>query len=133
MTCGKREKMFATTLLIREKHTRKTPKLYSVFQANAKTNKNITPKMECKLSVRNRQLLMMLWFRTYPTSHMLSAMFGVSKSTYENFITKLTQILFANLKIYIKWPSLREWQNFRGNWEKSPMPAINVRYRRKFS
>ena len=49
---------------------------------------------------------------------MLSAMFGVSKFTVENVITELTPVLFANLKTYIKWPSLREWQNFRGNWEK---------------
>ena len=60
---------------------------------------------------------MMLWVRTYPTYHMLSAMFGVSKSTVENVITELTPVLFANLKTSIKWPSLREWQNFRGNWE----------------
>ena len=46
---------------------------------------------------------------------MLSAMFGVSKSTDENVITELTPISFANLKRYIKWPSLREWRNFRGN------------------
>ena len=83
MTC------FATTLFIREKHTRKPPKLYSVFQANAKTNKNITPKREHKISVSNRQFLMMLWLRTYPTSYKLSAMFGVSKSTNENVITEL--------------------------------------------
>ena len=44
---------------------------------------------------------MMLWLRTYPTSYMLSAMFGVSKSTDENVITELTPILFANLKMYI--------------------------------
>ena len=88
--------MFATTLFIREKHTRKTPKLYSLFQANAKTNKNITPKREHKLSVRYRQLLVMLWLRTYPTS----AMFGVSKYSDENVMIELTQILFANLKIY---------------------------------
>ena len=101
MTCVTGEKKFATTLFIREKHIRKTPKLYSVFQANAKTNKNITPKRENKLSVRNRQLLMMLWLRTYPASYMLSAMIGVRKSTDENVITELTPILFANLKKYI--------------------------------
>ena len=73
---------------------------------------------------------MMLWLRTYPTSYKLSAMFGVSKSTNENVITELTPIQFANLKRYIKWPLLREWRDFRGNWGKSPMPAI--RYRRNF-
>ena len=43
---------------------------------------------------------MMLWLRTYTTSYMLSAMFGVSKSTDENVINELTLILFANLKSY---------------------------------
>ena len=80
---------------------------------------NITPKREHKLSVRNRLLLMMMWVRTYPTYRILSARFGVSKSTVENVITELTPVLFANLKTYIKWPSLREWQNFRGNLEKT--------------
>ena len=61
---------------------------------------------------------MMLWVRTYPMYHMLSAMFGVSKSTVESVITELFPVLFANLKTYIKWLSLREWQNLRGNWEK---------------
>ena len=50
---------------------------------------------------------MMLWLRTYPTFYMLSAMFGVSKSTDENVITGLAPILLANLKRYIKWPSLK--------------------------
>ena len=63
---------------------------------------NIIPKREHKLSVRNRLLLMMMWVRTYPTYHMLSAMFGVSKSTVENVITELTPVLFATLKTYIK-------------------------------
>ena len=67
--CHERNKM-RPLYLLEKKHTNKTPNLYSVFQANAKTNKNITPKREHKLSVRNRQLLVMLWLRTYPTSYM---------------------------------------------------------------
>ena len=74
---------------------------------------------------------MMLWLTTYPTSYMLSAMIGVSKSTDENVLTELTPILYARLKRYIKWQSLREWWNFRGNKEKSSVSAI--RYRRNFS
>ena len=92
MTCVTTEKKFATTLFIREKHTRNKPKHCSVFQANAKTNKNITTKREHKLSVRNRRPLLMVLLRTYPTSYMMSAMFRVSKSTDEN------EILLANLK-----------------------------------
>ena len=49
---------------------------------------------------------------------MLSALFGISKSSVENGITEITPILFANLKTNIKWLSLREWRDYRGNWEK---------------
>ena len=128
MTCVTREKSLRPLYLL-EKNT--YAKHQNFTQYSKQMQKLITPKREHKLSVRNRQLLAMLWLRTYPTSYMLSAMFGVSKSTDENVITELTLILFANLKRYIKRPSLREWWNFRGNWEKSPMPAI--RYRRNFS
>ena len=79
---------------------------------------NIRTAREHKLSMRNRLLLTIIWIRTYPTYYMLSAMFGVSKSTVENYIMELIPFLFDTLKCYIRWPSVREWRNLRGTWEK---------------
>ena len=68
-------------------------------------------------------------------AHILSAMFGVSKYTFENLTAELIHILFVTFKIYIKWPSFRERRKFRGKQEKirDALDAIDGTVRKKFT
>lgn len=83
-----------------------------------------TPRTErrrhCILDVRNRVLLVFIWLRQYLKLHVLAYIFGISKSTAAEEIYHVVPILFINYRHYIKWHSIRQWEQFLDTFPSFP-------------
>jgi hypothetical protein len=73
------------------------------------------------LSRRNRVLLVLIWLRSYPTYNFLSVLFNISTSTVKEQIWNMVSFLDTALEQYLQWPTVDEWSNLRGNWNKIPV------------
>ena len=62
----------------------------------------------------------MIWLRSYPTYHFLSAMFNISISTVKDEIRLLIPLFYLKLRNFIVWPSVDEWKSMAYTWEKIP-------------
>jgi hypothetical protein len=85
-----------------------------------------------KLSPRNLILLFVLWLRSYPSYHMLSSLFDVpsyhmlsslyvSVSTVQHGINIGFPIFEEYFGSFVRWPTLNEWLELRGEWQKLPL------------
>ena len=74
-------------------------------------------RRHCILDMRNRVLLVFFWLRQYLKLHVLAYIFGISKSTVAEEIYHVAPILFTNYRRYIKWHSIRQWNQF---WDTFP-------------
>ena len=69
-------------------------------------------RRHCILDVRNRVLLVFIWLRQYVKLHVLAYIFCISKSTVGQEIYHVIPILFTNYRRFIKWHSIRQWNQF---------------------
>jgi len=74
-----------------------------------------------KLSPRNRILLFVLWLRSYLSYHMLSSLYDVSVSTVQDEINICFPIFEEYFGSFARWPTLNEWLELRGEWQKLPL------------
>jgi len=51
---------------------------------------------------------------------MLSALFDISVSTVKEEIHSCIPVFREKYRQYVRWPSLEEWTNFQGRWQKLP-------------
>ena len=77
-------------------------------------------RRRCILDVPNRVLLVFIWFRQYLKLHVLAYVFDISKSTVAEEIYHVVPILFTNYNRYIKWHSIRQWNQFLDTFPSFP-------------
>ena len=77
-------------------------------------------RRRCILDVPNRVLLVFIWLRQYFKFHVLAYVFDISKSTVAEEIYHVVPILFTNYHRYIKWHSIRQWNQFLDTFPSFP-------------
>ena len=77
-------------------------------------------RRRCILDVPNRVLLVFIWLRQYLKFHVLAYVFDISKSTVAEEIYHVVPILFTNYNRYIKWHSIRQWNQFLDTFPSFP-------------
>lgn len=77
-------------------------------------------RRRCILDVRNRVLLVFIWLRQYLKLHVLAYIFCISKSTVAEEIYHVVPILFTNYRRFIKWHSIRRWNQFLDTFPSFP-------------
>ena len=77
-------------------------------------------RRRCILDVRNRVLLVFIWLRQYLKLHVLAYIFCISKSTVAEEIYHVVPILFTNYRRFIKWHSIRQWNQFLDTFPSFP-------------
>jgi len=85
------------------------------------SNEIILPGSARVLSKENKLLLVFLWLRSYPSYHFLSTLFNISVSTVKELIKLAIPILDNHFDMFLEWPTITEWENFRNQWPKLPM------------
>ena len=74
----------------------------------------------CILDVHNRVLLVFIWLHQYLKLHVLAYIFCISKSTVAEEIYHVVPILFTNYRRFIKWHSIRQWNQFLDTFPSFP-------------
>ena len=74
----------------------------------------------CILDVRSRVLLLFIWLRQYLKLHVLAYIFCISKSTVAEEIYYVVPILFTNYRRFIKWHTIRQWNQFLNTFPSFP-------------
>ena len=77
-------------------------------------------RRRCILDVRNRVLLVFIWLCQYLKLHVLAYVFCISKSTVAEEIYHVVPILFTNYRRFIKWHSIRRWNQFLDTFPSFP-------------
>lgn len=77
-------------------------------------------RRRCILDVCNRVLLVFIWLRQYLKLHVLANVFDISKSTVAEEIYHVIPVLFTNYNHYIKWHSIRQWNQFLDTFPSFP-------------
>jgi hypothetical protein len=69
-----------------------------------------------------------------PSYHMLSSLFDVSVSTVLDEINICLPILEEYFGSFVRWPTLNEWLELRGEWQKLPLAigAIDMAHQVKY-
>ena len=63
---------------------------------------------------------MFIWLRQYLKLHVLLYVLDISKSTVAEEIYQVVPILFTNYNRYIKWHSIRQWNQFLDTFPSFP-------------
>jgi len=74
----------------------------------------------CGLTTRNRVLLVMVWMRQYMTIMALGEMFQIDKTTVSDEVHHILPILRVHLQNQVRWFTLAECDEMRGEWEHFP-------------
>ena len=70
--------------------------------------------------INNRILMTLIWLRQYPTTVLLSLIFGTYPSTVHH-ITKHTWMkMWEVCAPLVQWPSQQQWLDKRGKWPEMP-------------
>ena len=73
-----------------------------------------------KLTVKNRLLMIFIWFRHYPREELLAAQFGVSVNVVSMDIQFIVPVLWDYFRGNIRWPTIDQWRAMIGTWELFP-------------
>lgn len=87
---------------------------------------HISPRNDHKISIPNRVLLFVMLLRNYPTYHMLSCLFGIGVTTAKEVVRGLIPLFEITMNRHIKWPTLGEWGQKIGYWDKIPCAVGSI-------
>ena len=77
----------------------------------------VCPFRRHTLSINNRVMLVLMWFRCYNTYHRFSTRFNISVLTVKEE-SRTLPILYLKLNSFIIWPYIVQWQRMSYSWEK---------------
>ena len=67
-----------------------------------------------------------LWLRSYLSYHMLAELIDQSVPTFKEEIHSCIPVIREKYRQHVRWPSLEEWTNFQGRWQKLPFGIVGI-------